>query len=69
MERYYPKESSTAEKMVTEVSKATETTKSLDFREEALRYKLIQADEKLFPDWSLLDLQECHGRVNATFKC
>ena len=36
MERYYPKESSTAEKMVTEVSKATETTKSLDFREEAL---------------------------------
>ena len=35
MERYYPKESSTAEKMATEVSKATETTKSLDFREEA----------------------------------
>ena len=63
MERYYPKESSTAQKMVTEVSKATQQCPWIS---EKKHYKLIMTS--CFR-WSLLDLQEFHSQVHDTFKC
>ena len=68
MEREYPTEYSTAEKNEHQGLQSDE----IIFR---LWSPLIsqerQENQKRTTDfkWSFLDLRECHGRVNATFKC